>query len=402
MKGVKFGRHDPEETFLEGLVSRSDRRAADLLEAAFRKGCRLDAWGEHLRFDLWQEAIEEVQFDVHHALRERSIDERLPWDHIDIFMPKKWFQEDWERAKVLEHAQDCRHKKCHRCGVIDEERELCASMLRDNIEARKTEAAWTKTPTPERVEPPQIQRLRLRISRLGASRYLSHLESMNAWIRGLRRAKTPLSYSQGFHPHPRVSFSSANPVGQESMGDYMDIVLVERVSPSELMNTLNETLPNGFGVIAIQEIPLRSPALMSVQQGTQYSVFLDGLNLGEVKERLAEVLSRKAIEVERMGKVRAPKKRGKRGRYRVKVPKIVDIRPMIREAEIVANERPSLEIELISVDGKPGKIREILPLLVDIPSSLHVLKRDTLVAESQGQWVSVSSGWSDDSEGISS
>ena len=107
---------------LEGLVSRSDRRAGDLLERAFELGCRFDAWNEHVRFDLWEQAIEDVGFDVGHALRQRDVDERLPWDHIDILIPKKWFQEDWIRATEMQHAKDCRHSTCHKCGVIDEEK----------------------------------------------------------------------------------------------------------------------------------------------------------------------------------------------------------------------------------------------------------------------------------------
>ena len=59
--------------------------------------------------------------------------------HIDVLIPKKWFQEDWQRATELKHAQDCRHSKCHRCGVIDRKRPLCASMLRTSIDGRKVE-----------------------------------------------------------------------------------------------------------------------------------------------------------------------------------------------------------------------------------------------------------------------
>ena len=185
---IKFGRHHPEETFLEGLVSRSDRRAGDLIEAAFRQGARFDAWREHLDFDAWKRAIDEVGFDVADALRERDLDERLPWDHIDILIDKEWFQQDWKRALELKHAEDCRHSKCHKCGVIDHERPLCASMLRRSIQGRKPESTWTRSdPTPH-VEPPPVQRLWLKISRVGSARYLSHLEAHNAWLRALRRA----------------------------------------------------------------------------------------------------------------------------------------------------------------------------------------------------------------------
>ncbi|MBW2253776.1 MAG: TIGR03960 family B12-binding radical SAM protein, partial [Deltaproteobacteria bacterium] len=209
VRAIKFGRHDPAETFLEGLVSRADRRAADLIECAFRKGARFEAWGEHLRLDLWMEAIEEVGFDVEDAMRERATDERLPWDHIDVLVDKEWLVQDWERAQELKHAPDCRHRKCHKCGVIDVERELCATMLRDHVQGRKLEAQFAKPERPAWEEPPPAQRLWFRYARTGSARFLSHLEAMNAWMRTLRRARTPLSYTQGFHPHPRLAFSAA-------------------------------------------------------------------------------------------------------------------------------------------------------------------------------------------------
>jgi hypothetical protein len=63
---------------------------------------------------------------------------------------------------VLKHAQDCRHSKCHKCGVIDHERPLCASMLRNSIAGAKAEKDWESRPKVEQVEPPSVQRLRFR------------------------------------------------------------------------------------------------------------------------------------------------------------------------------------------------------------------------------------------------
>src|SRR5690606_2441683 len=112
------------------------------------------------------------------------------------------------------------HRKCHQCGVIDRERELCSAMLKDHGRARREEGTWERRPTPAFEEPEPVQRLWFRVSRTGRSRHLSHLEAMNAWMRALRRAKAPLSYSQGFHPHPRIAFSTALPQGEASYGDY--------------------------------------------------------------------------------------------------------------------------------------------------------------------------------------
>lgn len=376
-RDVKFGRHDPEETFLEGLISRGDRRVGDLLEAAFRKGCRFDAWREHLRFDLWLEAIEETGFDVADALRERSVDERLPWDHIDVLVKKEWLREDWQRALELKHAQDCRHRKCHQCGVIDRERELCSTMLKDHGKARREQDQWVREPVPAFEEPPPVQRLWIRISRTGASRYLSHLESMNAWLRALRRAGAPLSYSQGFHPHPRVAFSTALPQGEESLGDYMDIVLHERVDPARLLARLADRLPDGFGAHAITEVPLQAPSLMAMAQGVEYTLIFPDMPREELAARVEALLAQPTIEVARKGKMR-------KGRRREKVENILDIKPMIRSLGLREGPLAAVDLGLVAHEGKPGKAREIVALLAP-EQRVRVIKRETLV-EREGNW----------------
>jgi radical SAM-linked protein len=389
-RSIKFGRHEPEETWLEGLVSRADRRAADLLQRAFELGCRFDAWREHLRFDLWLQAIEETGYDAANALRERHVDERLPWDHIDILVDKSWFQEDWARALELKHAEDCRHRKCHKCGVIDHVRPLCASMLRKSIQGRKPEESWERKPTAPFEEPPAVQRLWLRITRTGEARYLSHLEVMNAWRRSLRRVKAPLSYSQGFHPHPKMAFSAALPVGLESLGEYLDITLSDRVEPETFLAELQKTLPDGFGALAIAEVPLKTTALMAVNQGGEYTIRFPNMSRQDLQQRVADLMAREVVEVMRKRKNRK-KVRGRRGPGG-KVLRPIDIRPMLRDLTVRDAELATLDLTVVSVDGKPGKAKEVVALLTDQPETARILKRDTLCVSGDG-WVSISDNW---------
>ncbi len=389
--GVKFGRHEPEETWLEGVISRSDRRVADVIERAWQLGARFDGWREFMRFDVWKQAVAETGFDVADTLRERDISERFPWDHLDILVDRDWLAADWQRAKELEYAQDCRHSKCHKCGVIDEERPLCASMLRDHVKARPSEKAWVrKDPTPV-VEPPAVQRLWFRISRTGKARFLAHLEAMNAWLRALRRCRAPLGYSQGFHPHPKIAFSAAMPQNEQSLGEYMDITLVERVDPEDLRARLHATLPEGFGVHAVTEVALNAASLMSQAQGAEYTLFFpmgEGLDL---EERVADLLASDGIQIDRRMKTR----QGAKGRRRQKITGALDIRPLIHSLVVRptrAGESPAVDLTVITVDGKAGKAREILPLLTDEPERVRVLKRDTLTCR-DGAWVSISAGW---------
>jgi radical SAM family uncharacterized protein/radical SAM-linked protein len=374
---IKFGHHEARSSFIEGLLTRADRRAADLLEAAWKRGARLETWDEHLNFDAWLGAIEDTNFNVEEQFRERDPQERLPWDHIDILMPKAWFQQDWQNAMELRYAQDCRAGKCHLCGVIYRERELCKTMLKNQKQgAIEEEATWEGVPEKVKEEIPPAQRIRFRIGRTGPARLLSHLEHKNVWIRALRRARAPLAYTFGFHEQPKVNFATAMPVGEESTGDWMDALLTECVEPEALLAKLKGTLPEGFHVFEAAETPLRAPALMALAQGFAYDLYFDGGGDG-IANAIAELMARESVEVGRMVKVRNRKTKGK-GR-RVKKPGTADIRPSINLLRIEdGNERQTIvRLETRSIEGKIAKPREIAELLGFDPNEVRVVKRET-------------------------
>jgi radical SAM-linked protein len=371
--GIKFGRHDPATTWIEGLITRADRRAADLIEEAWRRGARLETWDEHVNLRIWREAVEATGYDVQAAFRERDIYERLPWDHIDVLMPKEWFQQDWLRAMELKHAADCRAGKCHLCGVIYRERELCQTMLKKQKAGRKAEEHFVDTPLPVVEEPDAVQRLRFTIGRDGEARWLSHLELANTWLRALRRARAPMAYSKGFHAHAKVSFSTAAPVGEESMCDYMDVSLREHVEPQGLLERLRATLAQGFYVYDVAEVALRGPSLMSLADGFAYTLFTTG-DRDEIARRIEEILAADTLTIER---------RGKPNRFGRRKSKPLDARPMIRDLELRPGSNGELVVDFTTraSDGKVVKPKEIIALLGLQLDTTLVVKRQTILAE---------------------
>jgi radical SAM family uncharacterized protein/radical SAM-linked protein len=368
--GIKFGRHEPETSFIEGLISRADRRAADLIEAAFRRGARLDSSSEYIDFKAWQEAIAETAYDVEGAFRERSLDERLPWDHIDVHIPKNWFRIEWQRAIELAETPDCRSGHCMGCGLRDIAPGMCAAMIDEARKGIELESEKPALKLPDRVEPPELQRLRFRIGRKDEARFLSNLEWMSAWIRALRRAQAPLSHSQGFHAHPKVTFAAAPPVGEESEGDYMDVVLYARVKPNDLLECIRATLPKGFHVYDVTEVPTNAPSLMSSVTGVDYRIFAQG-DAGEVRTRIERLLSMEAVNVERKGRPT--------GARRSNDTSTVNIRPGLHTLAVCAAEDSGLAVDFCTrqVDGKLAKPREIIALLGLDPAKTRVVRIET-------------------------
>jgi radical SAM family uncharacterized protein len=114
----KLSWSNPEETMHEAWLSRGDRRLANVIEHAWRNGARFDAWQEHFKPEIWQQAFEahglSADFYTH---RQRDLDEVLPWDHIDIAIDKRFLVEDYRMSEQRKTRVDCR-EKCFGCGLL--------------------------------------------------------------------------------------------------------------------------------------------------------------------------------------------------------------------------------------------------------------------------------------------
>ena len=94
--------HEPNISYLEGLISRGDERYAAVIESAYRKGCRLDAWDEHLKADLWLEAIAEASYNPDTCIFEPyGLDEELPWDSVSMRVSKKFLKDESMRRQRI-------------------------------------------------------------------------------------------------------------------------------------------------------------------------------------------------------------------------------------------------------------------------------------------------------------
>lgn len=121
-KAIGFRYHDGKPGIVEGLLSRGDRRLADVVEAVWRDGARFDGWSEHFSFERWASVAERVLaphgVDVAwYTTRERGLQEVLPWDHLDSGLDKDWLWEDWQEALAGVEVDDCRWTPCFDCGV---------------------------------------------------------------------------------------------------------------------------------------------------------------------------------------------------------------------------------------------------------------------------------------------
>ncbi len=117
-RGLKLRTNDPEEGVIEGLLSRGDRRVADVVERAWELGARFDGWHEMPTLDTWRQALDDTGVELDwFSYRERDEREALPWDHLDSGLEKTWLWQDWQDALSGRELDDCRWSPCYDCGV---------------------------------------------------------------------------------------------------------------------------------------------------------------------------------------------------------------------------------------------------------------------------------------------
>lgn len=165
---------------------------------------------------------------------------------------------------------------------------------------------------------------RLKLAKTGPARFMSHLDFMRAVERAVRRAGLPVALTQGFHPHPRMSFSPALPVGVESECELVDVELREGLDAGEAAGRMRAALPPGLRLMACAVVPHGGPSLSSMIRAASYDVDFGCGDAGEcrdaVEAAIGELLRAHAIPV---------------SRTTPKGIKEVDLRPLIYELGFV-------------------------------------------------------------------
>ena len=115
--GLKFNWTDPKETMKEAWLSRGDRRISDVIEIAWRKGAKFDAWQDFHNHEIWMDSFEEANLDPKFYIhRERDIEEIFPWDHIYPGVKKSYLKTEYLNSLSLKLRGDCR-EQCYACGI---------------------------------------------------------------------------------------------------------------------------------------------------------------------------------------------------------------------------------------------------------------------------------------------
>ncbi|MFP4416878.1 MAG: TIGR03960 family B12-binding radical SAM protein [Chitinispirillaceae bacterium] len=255
MRNVRVSYRDPQITLLESVMARGDRAVADIIERAWSKGARFDGWDEHFDINRWRESAADLDCSFDTYTESISQDQKLPWSTISLGIDESFLWEEKEKAQRAETTVDCRGSECTACGVCDI---VPQQILKHHCDLPQSGKLYK----PERATLRTAAKpfyYRLSYKKTDQARFLAHRDMINAIERAFTMCAVPLAYSEGFHPHPRLSFGPPLSLGVAGEREMMDAVLIREFEWE--FGAINRWLPSGLRITGVARLGAKPVSL---------------------------------------------------------------------------------------------------------------------------------------------
>lgn len=325
LKGVKINYHEQFTSQIEAVLTRGDQSLCKYIEALYKKGCYLDAWGEYFNENIWRETAEELGIDLAGlAQKHYSTDEVLPWDFINVGLDKEWLTQEYKLSEEQKNRgqedynsltscpPDIRpatvstcETKCVNCGVCKnlKTHKVLAAPYKASEKAQnlKIEPHDPSTQSVDR----KTYKYRIKLTKTGILKYFSHLDWQNTFFKALSRTDLNIAYSQGYNPSMKISMGVALPLFAQSLCELVDIELLEEISTEELKLKLEKVLPQGCEIVNIVKIEKSAKAIDITAQWAEYQIGILDKTLYDfenLRYNTDKVLSSQEIFIEKKNK----------------------------------------------------------------------------------------------------
>ena len=313
IKGLKINYHEDVISQIEAVLTRGNKSLCKYIEALYKKGCYLDAWGEYFKENIWHETAKELGIDLAElAKHQYSTDEELAWDFIDTGIDKSWLVNEYNIA--ITPCSDAPQpsvvptceKQCVNCGV-------CKNLKTHKVIAKPFKASEKaqhlkiehKDPTTINGYDKEVYKYRIKLTKTGILKYFSHLDWQNTFFKAIARTNLDVVYSLGYNPSMKVSMGVALPLFAESDGELVDVELFNDLTEDELKLKLEKVLPKESKIISIVKIPKNAPAIDITAQWAEYKVDIFNKSLYDfesLRYNTDKVLSSEEIFIEKKNK----------------------------------------------------------------------------------------------------
>lgn len=315
--------HTVQESWLECIFARGDARLGRVIQRAYEAGARFDGWKEYFQFSRWTDALEAEGIEPQVFLRELAVDDRVPWDHIDIGFEPDFLAGEWRKALAFRSSPPCgkpagdqvhhthlegpdgalaekRRLVCYDCGVacdlqeMKDERIVALADLeaRSVAETKARAQARSSGPAPDSTNFVSLDRLKGRLasskladdhirkhnaeapySRLriffakhASAAYLSHLDLVRMFPRMFRRAGIDLAFSRGFKAQPRMTFGPALALGVSAWSEAVDVDVILPNSARDMLGELEPAERRESGAALFEALQGASPPGITIQR----------------------------------------------------------------------------------------------------------------------------------------
>lgn len=271
--------HDEFVSFIDGMISRGDERVGDIVLAAYQKGCRLDAWDDHIKKDFWREAIDEVQIAKNWSIENqichaRSLDEKLPWDDVSLGPVKSFYVKEWERSLAEQRSPLCLEKCVEACGVCNKTIKVHANNGAQPTDDTSNEKIKTQEQELEQ-NIPVLWRAVFSFSKQNGGEYLPHLALVENFHKSFLRSELPIMYTNGFNPLPKFELASSLSLGIHSECEIASIMLRHEISESDFKQKLAHNIPPTLHIEKVFIFPVsnkkKRESLASILWGSEYT-----------------------------------------------------------------------------------------------------------------------------------
>lgn len=215
-----------------------------------------------------------------------------------------------------------------------------------------------------------MREIRLRFSKTGQAKYISHLDTNRVFSRAFARAKLNLWFTQGFNPHPYMSFSLPLSLGVESLCENVDIRILDDISNDEVKKRVNDALPLGIRILDVYDDFMDCHEIVYSDYVYKFEFLDNEKALGKIKE----VLQSDTIMAQ---------KKGKQGKRRVL--KETDIKQFIEKYSIsIRDNQIVLNIRLLAGPDKnlnPSLLFDTIIRLIDMDYEWKSIGRINLLTK---------------------
>ncbi len=257
-------------SFTEAMMSRGDKRVGDIILEAYKRGCRLDAWNDWAKPEIWRAVISEASWNVEaETTRERALDEVLPWDGVNLGVTKDFLKREKARSDREELTQACALDCVESCGVCGDktfvkveepEAKPAVELALSEIPAHRGEASY---------------RVVVSFTKKKEAAFIPHLSLVEIWHKAFQRSGLPVIFTEGFNPLPRFEIAQSLSLGVSSDEEIASFLFDCEMEATEIMSVMNDSLPENLRIMRAYVYPLtkiiRREALTKFLWGNTYA-----------------------------------------------------------------------------------------------------------------------------------